>query len=173
VETTDGCLPTEGTCAWVASAVALWRQHRDLLLDVLVSETPQATELLHCLTARRRDLFLLLAGRNHTYTWRCPPGEEKPLHRFVTALNREAARSAEAAAARRRATDEVVAELRGAPAVAEPPGPDHRFAAAVEAARCRLDEARQEPAELVAARQRAAAETGAVATPPPPLPVRA
>lgn len=178
LDTPAGRLDVCGAHAWAGSAVALWRQQRDLLEDVLLPDTAEAGEFLRCLTERRRDLFLLVAARSRTLTWRCPAGEEKPLRQFVTAVNRQGGRPGDGAADRLQAADALLAELRrrdtarpqeAARAALDRAEADRRLAGAVAAARARLDRARQEPAELVAARRQAAAETAAVSTPPAPL----
>jgi len=180
IETPAGHLPAQGARAAVASAVALWRQHRDLLQDLLAPETDEAGAFLRCLSERRRDLFLLLETRSRTILWHCPPGEEKPLRRFGSAVERQAPRAMEPARARLQAAEAVFAELAGrggatasavtaaqaAVAGAEAGG---QLTAGVEAARRRLELAAGEPPELVAARQRVADEVRAVSTPPPPL----
>jgi hypothetical protein len=175
VATPAGQLPIDGARAWAESAVALWRQHRDLLVDVLLLETPEADAFLRCLTERRRDLFLLLAARPSALLWHCPAGEEKPLRRFVAALNRRAEPAAAGLEERLRVADELRAELAGEvrswPARAEAVAAaraeaEARRDEAVEEARRRLDAARREPPELVAARQAVSAELRSVATAP-------
>lgn len=177
VETPAGHLPVTGAGAAVGSAVALWRERRDCLQDLVLLESPETEAFLRCLAERRRDQFLLLTTRSRTVLWHCPPGEEKPLRQFATALNQQATRAAAPAEKRLRAAEELLQELatRGgdevaeAQAAAERAEAERRAAAGVEAARRRLAEARAEPPELLAARHRAASEVQAVSTPPAPL----
>ncbi|HSR22995.1 MAG TPA: hypothetical protein VLW53_05565 [Candidatus Eisenbacteria bacterium] len=178
IETPAGHLPADGARAWAASAVALWRQHRDLLEDLVLLETPEGDAFLRCLTERRRDLFLLLAARSRTALWHCPAGEEKPLRRFVTAVNGPGAPAAAAVEDRLRAAEALWTELardgRVRPSRAEAveaarAEAEARMDETVAGARRRLDEARREPPELVAAREAASVELRAVATPPRPL----
>jgi hypothetical protein len=180
IETPGGHLAADDVRASVASAVALWRQHREVLQDLLLVEGDEAGAFERCLTERRRDLFLLLDARSTTLLWRCPPGEEKPLRRFATAVNRQAGRAAGPAQERLQEAERVRQELAGqgvgaseaaAAARAEliRAEADGRLTAALEEARRRLEWAKAEPAELVAARQHAAAEVRSVTTPPLPL----
>jgi hypothetical protein len=177
IETPAGRLPADGASAGVGTAVALWREQRERLQDVLVLDAQEAEAFMRCFTERRRDLFLLLVTRARTVLWHCPPGEEKPLRQFATAVNQQASRAAETAEARLRTADELRLRLAGrgddelaeAQAALERAEADERMAAAVEAAQRRLEEARGEPPALVAARRRAADEVQAVSTPPPPL----
>jgi hypothetical protein len=177
VETPAGRLPLTGASAAVGSAIALWRGHRDRLEDLLLLESPEAEAFLGCLSERRRDQFLLLATRSRTLLWRCPPGDEKPLRQFATAVNRLAARATGPEDERLRtfeALREELAALAGdeiarARTARDRVEADERGLAAVEAAWRRLQQARAEPPELMAARRRAAAEVQAVSTPPPPL----
>jgi hypothetical protein len=180
IETPAGRLPADGAGAAVGPAVALWRERREAVHDLLLPESQEADAFLRCLCERRRDLFLLLETRSRTLLWHCPPGEEKPLRQFAAAVNREASRAADAHVTMLRAVEELRARLDGrsraaADQVAEAEAAlanaerDERVSAAVEAARRRLEEARGEPPELIAARQRAAAEVRAVSTPPTPL----
>ncbi len=177
IETPAGHLPLDGASASIGTAVALWREHRDLLEDMVLLEGPQAEAFLRCLSERRRDLFLLLTTRTRTILWHCPPGEERPLRRLATAVNQQAGRAAPDAAARLAAAEEVRKELAAqrsdASAAAAEAGAhlarvqaDDRLTAGLEEARRRLEEARGEPPELLAARQRAAGELQAVTTPP-------
>lgn len=178
LETPAGALAVDGARALADSAVALWRQQRDLLEDLVVPESPDAEVFLRCLTERRRDLFLLLDARSRSLLWHCPAGEEKPLRRFVTVLNHQAGAAVPAVEERRREAAELVAQLAAA-RQGRPSGGDAieavraeteaRLEEAVEAARCRLEEARREPPELVAARDAVSSELRAVATPPAPL----
>jgi hypothetical protein len=168
VATPAGHLAVDGASAWTGSAVALWRDHRDLLQDAVLLETPETDDFLSCLSERRRDQFLLLSARSRTLLWHCPPGEEKPLRRLVTAVNRQSSAAAATAAERLDAAAAVVADCQRPPEQG-PAAEDGRLAAAVEEARQRLEEARREPKALLVARELAAAETGAVATPPAPL----
>jgi hypothetical protein len=180
IETPAGHLPADGAAASVGSAVVLWRESRDVLLELLLVERPETEAFMRCLAERRRDLFLLLATRSRTVLWHCPPGEERPVRQFATAVNQLSSRAAEPSGARLRAAEDArahllslaaaaagqVAEAESALASAEA---DERASAGVEAARRRLHEARADPPELMAARRRAAAEVQAVSTPPPPL----
>jgi hypothetical protein len=180
IETPAGRLPAEGACASVGPAVVLWREAREPLQDLLVLESPESCEFLRCLSERRRDQFLLLATRSRTLLWSCPPGEEKPVRQFAAAVNKQAGRAVEPAAARRAAAEAARVELTGGAAaaadqVAEAQAGlaaaevDQRAIAAVEAAARDLQEARADPPALMAARRRVAAEVLAVSTPPPPL----
>jgi hypothetical protein len=180
IETPAGHLPADGASAGVGPAIALWRQQRELVQDLLLLESPEADIFLRCLCERRRDLFLLLATRSRMLLWHCPPGEEKPLRQFAAAVNQQASRAGAAQEGRLRAAEELRAQLDGrsraaaaelaeAEAALAGAEAEERVSGAVEEARHRLEEARGEPPELVAARQRAAAEVQAVSTPPPPL----
>jgi len=180
IETPAGHLPAPGAAASVGSAVVLWRESRDVLQDLLLVQRPETEAFMRCLAERRRDLFLLLATRSRTVLWYCPPGDERPLRQFATAVNQQSNRAAEPSEERLRAAEGArvqllsgaaaaagqVAEAEAAVANAEA---DERARAGVEAARRRLHEARGDPPELMAARRRAAAEVQAVSTPPPPL----
>jgi len=181
IDTPAGRLDADGARAWAGSAVSLWRQQRDLLEDVVLPDTPEAGEFLRCLTERRKDLFLLLACRSRTLTWHCPAGEEKPLRRFVTTVNRQGTRATDTTADRLAAADALLAELTrrdtttvpaAARATLERAQAGESLAGPVAAARERLERARGEPAELVEARRLAAAELAAVSTPPRPLVIR-
>src|SRR5262249_33950332 len=156
-------LAADGASASVASAVALWRQQRDVLLDLLVVEGDGAASFERCLTERRRDLFLLLDARSTTILWHCPPGEEKPLRRFATGVSGRAGRACAAAGERGEEAERVRRELAGRGTGASEAGAaaraeliraeaDGRLTTALEAARRRLERAKAEPAELVAAR---------------------
>jgi hypothetical protein len=182
VDTPAGRLATAGLSAIAGSAVALWRQRRSLLHDVALLETAESEAFLCCLTERRRDRFLLLAGRSRIVLWHCPPGEEKPLRHLVTEVNRQAAAAAGPAAQRQQRAAEVLAQLTSredrtsgpaasasrALAAAEA---DPELTRRLEAARRRLERAIADPPELVAARQTATSELRAVTTPPLPLTV--
>src|SRR5262249_44628618 len=162
-----GRLAAAGLRADAGTAVGLWRRHRELLEDVQLTETPEASAFLRSLAERRRDLFLLLTGRPFTPVGPGPPREAGPPRPSPPA-------------ARPRAADELVAalatdEARLAHPVAEAVAAvgraqtDPVLSGAIEAARRRLERALAEPPDLVAARRQVAAEVHAVATPPAPL----
>lgn len=172
VETPSGRLPAGSVRASAAMAVSAWRQHRELLQDVLLLETPESERFQRCLTERRRDLFLLLATPTRVVLWHCPPGEEKPLRRFVTAVNRQAARADEAVDGWLRTVEEAVRAAGPAgqvPADGDGEDDERRLTARIEEARGRLELARGDWPQLVAAREHVIAETRAAASPPPPL----
>lgn len=177
IDTPAGRLPAAGATALVGPAVALWRERRGVVQDLLALESEEAWSLMRCLAERRRDQYLLLETRSRTLLWHCPPGEEKPLRRFATAVNRQSGPAADPAAERLQAAEDERARLaaqggdevavaRAAQAQADA---DERATTALETARRRLEEARAEPPALVEARRRAAAEVRAVSTPPTPL----
>jgi hypothetical protein len=177
IATPAGRLPAAGASAVVGSAVSLWRERREVVQDLLSLESAEAWSLMRCLAERRRDLYLLLETRSRTLLWHCPPGEEKPLRGFATAVNRQAGPAAQPAGERLRAAEEVRSQLAAqggdevavAQAALAQAEADERATAMLEAARRRLDEARSEPPALVGARRRAATEVRAVSTPPAPL----
>jgi hypothetical protein len=182
IETPVGQLPVTGARAAVGPAVSLWRQHRDLLEDLLLLYGPDIEPFERCLTQRRRDFFLLLCTRSRTLLWHCPPGDEKPLRRLSAAINNQAERSGPGEELRLRAAESVRAELvsrgrEGSASVADARATlatmetDQWLAEAMRPARERLDWAYGEPEELQAARLRAREEIRAVSTPPAPLTV--
>jgi hypothetical protein len=190
VVTPAGRLAVDGARATVGQAPVLWRRHRGLLADVLLSGAPDAEAFLTCLTERRPELFLLLAARSSTFVWPCPPGEERPLRRLAAAVNRQARQATDLQAADLQAADLTDARPRAAgealagvtsgdgargPAIAEArqavsrAHADPLAARAIDEARRALERAEAEPPELVAAHRQAAAELHAIATPPAPL----
>jgi hypothetical protein len=182
IETPAGRLPVHGACAAVGSAVSLWREHRDLLEDLVLLYGPDIESFQRCLSERRRDLFLLLDTRSRALLWHCPPGDEKPLRRLGAAVNGQAERGGAAEAERRRLADAVRAELAserrpGVAAVARARArlahlsSDDWLQQAMRGARQRLEWAYGEPPELLAARRWATEEIRAVCTPPAPLTV--
>lgn len=180
VETPVGQLPVAGAKAAVGSAVTLWRQHRDLLEDLLLLYGPDIESFQRCLTERRRDLFLLLCTRSRTLLWHCPPGDEKPLRRLGAAINSQAERAGPGEALRLRAAESVRVELvtrgrDGSSAVVKARATlasmetDEWFAESMRPVRERLEWAYGEPEDLLSARRRAREEIRAVSTPPAPL----
>jgi hypothetical protein len=180
IETPAGRLPAHGASASVGPAVALWREARELLQELLLVGSPEAEAFIRCFVERRYDQFLLLETRARSLLWHCPPGEEKPLRQFATVVNQQATRAAEPAGERLRAAEAARVELAGSGGAAAERAAedqatqaraeaDRRGGAAVEAARRRLEEARADPPELMAARRQAAVEVLAVSTPPAPL----
>jgi hypothetical protein len=109
-------LPTAGARAFVATARALWRQHRQRLSDLILLETPAAETFLTALTERSDALFILIIGATGTALWPCPVGREKAAKRFVAAVKehgREAASVGEGRKAKaRQAFDRLDAVTR-------------------------------------------------------------
>jgi hypothetical protein len=179
LETPAGRVPAAGLSVAAGSAVTLWREHRDVLLDVLLGEAGDADEFLRCLGERRRDGFLLVAGRHHAAVWRCPPGEERAAKRFAGAIE-TGARRAEAAAAgdgesQVRAVAAAVARCRPSPALTGARAEvarvrdDPELLRAIQDARARLEAVRAGTPELTAATSHLAYLVESVTTRPRPL----
>src|SRR5207247_3010467 len=87
IQTPAGRMPAEAVTATAATAGALWAARRDVLLDVVLAETPEAEEFLACLPERPERVFVLLEGRSLTALWPCQDGEEGAARAFAAAVN--------------------------------------------------------------------------------------
>lgn len=180
VETPWGRLPAEAVRADVGSAADLWAGHRDLLLDLLALETPEARAFADALTERSADLFLFLQGRSRSVLWPCAAGDQEAARALASAVVQNAPRARGRASGRVRSARAAEAELADvastsaaarAEAEAELAGveADASLSAAIREAREALEAARRDPSDLVEARSRIASEMRVLVTPPAPL----
>jgi hypothetical protein len=164
LETPSGRLPAAGLTAFADTAEALWKQQRQPLIDLLMVGSPEVEAFLTALTEKSSTLFLFFGGPATTALFASPRGDLQEARRFAEAVTRNGTeavsakqkrdsevRSAEASLDRavrdRSAIDAAEAEL--ARLEAEP-----GLLGAIDTARRRVEHARGETPELIAAKQR-------------------
>jgi hypothetical protein len=154
----SGSIPTAALAAFEGTAPALWREHRELLADLVVLELPETASFLTALITQSDTLFLLLKNRTGAALWVCPTGQEVAARRFLSALGAQAQRASATAEEDRTQTREAEQQLDAL-------GRDH---SSVEAAEARLGHV-QNDRGLQAAIDRARQKLQQAETPIPQL----
>lgn len=177
LETPAGRLPAAGLTIFVDTAAALWRHHRDRLSDLLAVAAPDTETFLTALTERKETLFLLIIGTTGTVLWACPDGQETQARHFAALIanhgrERAANPDDEAAASREKELDQLVRDrssIETAEAELERVEGDPSLLGAIDEARRRLEQARADTPELIAARRKVMELARRLATAPEPL----
>lgn len=172
-------LPSAGLSGFADTAEGLWRQHRHALADLVLVGAPEAESFLTALTEKSPALFLLFVGPAAKALCTSPRNQAEEARRFaamVTSHGEEATaarqerdgriKDAEADLDRtlqdRSAVERAEAELGRLEA-------DPALLGAIDASRQRLDRARGDTPELIAARRRLAEVTRQLMASPDPL----
>jgi hypothetical protein len=164
LETPTGRLPAAGTSAFADTAAKLWRDHRQVLTDLILLEAPEAATFRDALTDGSDTLFLLVIGRTGNALWPCPPGQEKAARRFAVLVEEHAREAGQQQDERyqeaRKAEDDLDSITRdrsvieGAEAELARVEADPALLGAIDDARQRLERARADTPELVEARRK-------------------
>jgi hypothetical protein len=164
LETPTGRLPAAGTSAFADTAGKLWRDHRQVLADLVLLEAPEASTFRDALTDGSDALFLLVIGRTGNALWPCPPGQEKAARRFAVLVEEHAREAAQQQEERyteaRKAEDDLDSiskdrsVIEGAEAELARVEADPALLGAIDDARQRLERARADTPELVEARRK-------------------
>jgi hypothetical protein len=164
LETPTGRLPAAGTGAFADTAGKLWRDHRQVLADLILLEAPEASTFRDALTDGSDALFLLVIGRTGNALWPCPPGQEKAARRFAVLVEEHAREAGQQEEERyteaRKAEDglESITKDRSVTEGAETElarvEADPALLGAIDDARQRLERARADTPELVEARRK-------------------
>jgi len=179
LETPTGRVPAAGSAAFVDTAQALWSDHREALADLVLLEAPESETFLDSLTEGSSALFLLVIGRTGTALWPCPPGQEKAAQRFATVVSdhaREAKRTKvdrdEKARQAEAELDQVTRDrssIEAAEAELARVEADPGLLGAIDDARERLNRARADTPELIAAPRKVLELARRLVAPPEPL----
>ena len=164
LETPTGRLPAAGTSAFADTALKLWRDHRQVLTDLILLEAPEAATFRDALTDGSDTLFLLVVGRTGNALWPCPPGQEKAARRFAVLVEehaREAGQQQDERYQEARKAEEDLdsitkdrSVIEGAEAELARVEADPALLGAIDDARQRLERARADTPELVEARRK-------------------
>jgi O-Antigen ligase len=177
LETPATQLPLVRLRAHVGTARMLWAEHRQLLADMVLLESPEALRFLTALTNLDSLPFLLLVAPTGAVLRPCAAQEEAAARRFAALVDRRASevelahqrreperRAAEweldAMARRRSSIEAAVAELKKVEA-------DPGLFAAIDAARLRLKRARADTETLLRARRRIQEQVARAQSPQP------
>jgi hypothetical protein len=179
LETPGGRLPANGASAFAGTAHDLWRNHREVLHDLVLLETHEGQAFRDALTQGNSDIFLLIKARTATVLWPCPAGQEKATERFAHVVNQHA-KEAEANTTERdqsagRAENQLSnvirdrSKIEAAEAELGRVEADPDLLGAIDEARQRLAQARADTPELNQARRKLLELARRVAAPPEAL----
>jgi hypothetical protein len=181
LEGPSGRLSAAGLRAFVDTAVALWRDHREPLADLLaVLQTDEADRFRAALTQRSGDLFILILATNGTTLLACPVGQELAARRFAAAVRDHAGEAARAKTERQARADQADAaldavirdrsQIEAAEAELARVEADPALQGAIDDARKRLERARADTPEVIEARRKLQELARRLVAPPEPLP---
>jgi hypothetical protein len=179
LETPHGRIPAAGCTAVAGTASALWRQHREVLHDLVLLESPEGEAFREALSESKDGLFLLIRSRTASVLWPCPAGQEKGAERFAAMIS-DHAKQAEQDTAERDAIarkseqnlDAVIrdrSKIQAAEAELARVEADGNLLGAIDEARQRLDRARADTPELTQARRKVMELARRVVASPEPL----
>lgn len=179
LNTPSGSLPAAALGAYQGTAPALWREHRDLLADLVLLELPETASFLTALITESDTLFLLFKNRTGAALWACPTGQEVAARRFLSSLRDQAQKAAAAAEeeqARAREAEQHVHSLRrdrssieAAEAQQALVQTNHGLLPAIEQARRKVKQVEIPIPQLVEANKRLSEAVTRLLTPPEPL----
>jgi hypothetical protein len=177
--TPSGALPAAALAAFQGTAPTLWRDHRELLADLVLLELPETASFLTALITGSDTLFLLFKNRTGAALWVCPTGQEVAAKRFLSTLRdqaQKAAAAAEEGQARTREAEQhldALARDRSSVEAAEAQlglvQTDHGLLAAIDQARQKLQEAETAIPQLVEANKKVSEAVTRLLTPPEAL----
>ena len=179
LETPSGRLPTAGLTGFADSAEALWRQHRAALADLVLVGAPETEAFLTALTEKSPAHFLLFLGPASKALCASPRNQVEEARRFAALVTRhgeeakttkherdarirEAEAGLDATLQDRSSVEDAEAELARLEA-------DPGLLGAIDASRQRLDRARGDTPELIAARRRVVEVARQLIAPPEPM----
>ncbi|MBJ7612580.1 MAG: hypothetical protein DLM67_07690 [Candidatus Nephthysia bennettiae] len=179
LETPAGRLPAAGLSGFADSAEALWQEHRRTLADLVLVGAPETDAFLTALTEKSPALFLLFDGPAAKALCAVPSNQGPEAQRFAATLTRQGAEAKRAAGERdattRQAESDLEAALRNRSSVEAAEGELSRLEGnpallgAIDASRRRLERARGDTPELIAARRRVVEVARQLVAPPEPL----
>jgi hypothetical protein len=179
LNTPSGGLPAAALDAFDGTARTLWRDHRELLADLVLLELPETASFLSALITGSDTLFLLFKNRTGAALWVCPTGQEVAAKRFLSTLRdqaQKAARAAEEGKAQTREAEQHLDALgrdRSSVEAAEAQlalvQTDHGLLAAIDQARQKVQQAETAIPQLVEANKKVSEAVNRLLTPPEPL----
>ena len=179
LNTPSGSLPTAALAAFQGTATALWREHRDLLADLVLLELPETASFLTALITQSDTLFLLFKNRTGAGLWVCPTGQEVAARRFLSSLGDQAQKASAAAEeeqARAREAEQHLHSLRRDRSSVETAEAqlglvqtDHGLLLAIDQARQKVQQAEIAIPQLVEANKRLSEAVTRLLTSPEPL----
>jgi hypothetical protein len=179
LETPSGRLPAAGLSGFADSAEALWREHRKTLAELVLVGALETDAFLTALTEKSPALFLLFDGPAAKALCAAPRNQAQEARRFAATVTRQGAEAKSAAEERdakaRRAEADLEAALADRSSMEAAEGELARLEAdpgllgAIDASRRRLDRARGDTPELIAARRRVVEVARQLIAPPEPL----
>lgn len=179
LETPHGRIPAAGSAAVAGTASALWRQHREVLHDLVLLETPEGEAFREALSESKDGLFLLIRSRTATVLWPCPAGQEKGAERFANMISEHAKQAEHDTAERdtiaRKSEQNLEAVIRDRSKIQAAETElarveaDGELLGAIDDARQRLDRARADTPELTQARRKVMELARRVVASPEPL----
>jgi hypothetical protein len=179
LETPSGRLPAAGLRGFADSAEALWQQHRQALADLVLVGAPEVDAFLTALTEKGPVQFLLFMGPTAKALCASPRNQAQEARRFAAMVTRQGEEAQGASRERDGRTRQAEADLqaalqdRSSVEAAETElarlEADPSLLGAIDASRGRLDQARGDTPELIAARRRVVEVTRQLVAPPEPL----
>jgi hypothetical protein len=179
LESPGGRQPAAGLAVFLDTAPVLWREHRELIADVLLLETSDSDRFRTALAKREPELFMLAAGRRGACLMPCPPSQQRAAQRLAATAAEQTPEAERAEVGRqqqaRLAEDrlEEIVRDRSKVEVAEAElvrvDADHGLRSAIDEGRRRLMLARADTPEIVEARRKLTELARRMTAPPAPL----